>query len=134
MKIYFCGSIRGGREDADLYAYLIRELKKYGTVLTEHIGNDAVLTPEFEGSDQNIWQQDTGWLRECDIVIAECTRPSLGVGYELAYAENLNKPVHVLYHGQPGSLSAMITGDPYFVIHTYSDQTSLLAILESIFC
>ena len=36
------------------------------------------------------------WLKECDVVIAECTRPSLGVGYELSSAENLKKPVNVL--------------------------------------
>ncbi len=133
MKIYFCGSIRGGREDAELYAHMIRKLKEYGTVLTEHIGNDAVLKPEFEGSDQNIWQQDTAWLRESDIVIAECTRPSLGVGYELAYAESLGKPVHVLYRKPLETLSAMITGDSYFTIHTYEDASELPHILKSIF-
>ncbi len=133
MKIYFCGSIRGGREDAALYAYLINELSKYGNVLTEHIGNDAVLTPEFEGSDQKIWQQDTAWLRESDIVIAECTRPSLGVGYELAYAENLHKPVHVLFREPISRLSAMISGDPYFIIHPYLDVSNLSEILNAVF-
>ena len=38
-KIYFAGSIRGGRNDADLYAKLIKLLQKYGTVLTEHVGD-----------------------------------------------------------------------------------------------
>lgn len=39
MKIYFCGSIRAGRQDADLYARLIEQLRAYGTVLTEHVGS-----------------------------------------------------------------------------------------------
>ena len=39
LKIYFCGSICAGRVDANLYARLIEELKKYGTVLTEHVGD-----------------------------------------------------------------------------------------------
>lgn len=39
MKIYFAGSIRAGREDAQLYARIVTILKKYGTVLTEHVGN-----------------------------------------------------------------------------------------------
>ena len=39
IKIYFCGSIRGGRQDADLYARLIEHLKTYGPVLTEHVGS-----------------------------------------------------------------------------------------------
>ena len=132
MKIYFCGSIRGGREDAELYAYLIRELKKYGTVLTEHIGNDAVLKPEFEGSDQNIWQQDTAWLREADVVIAECTTPSLGVGYELAYAESHRIPVHIFYDNNRTQLSAMLTGDSYFSIHPYQEEAEIYPVLDEI--
>jgi hypothetical protein len=39
MFIYFCGSIRGGRQDAELYATLIEKLQSYGTVLTEHVGS-----------------------------------------------------------------------------------------------
>jgi len=39
MLIYFAGSIRAGRSDSLLYAKLIKTLKKYGTVLTEHVGN-----------------------------------------------------------------------------------------------
>ncbi len=37
--IYFAGSIRAGRDDANLYARIVKILKKYGTVLTEHVGN-----------------------------------------------------------------------------------------------
>ena len=43
MKIYFAGSIRGGRGDADLYAQLVTELKNHGTVLTEHVGSEELL-------------------------------------------------------------------------------------------
>jgi len=41
-KIYFAGSIRAGRDDADLYARLLEQLKKYGTVLTEHVGSTTI--------------------------------------------------------------------------------------------
>ena len=42
LKIYFCGSIRAGREDIGLYAKIIDHLKKYGKVLTEHVGKPDV--------------------------------------------------------------------------------------------
>ena len=39
MKIYFAGSIRGGRGDAALYARMIDFMKEQGhVVLTEHVG------------------------------------------------------------------------------------------------
>ncbi len=40
--IYFAGSIRAGRADAKLYAKIVKELNKYGTVLTEHVGNPNI--------------------------------------------------------------------------------------------
>jgi nucleoside 2-deoxyribosyltransferase len=46
---------------------------------------------------QEIFQKDTGWLRSADVVVAEVSMPSLGVGYELGLAECLHKPVLALY-------------------------------------
>lgn len=39
MKIYFAGSIRAGRADSQLYHKIVKLLQKYGTVLTEHVGD-----------------------------------------------------------------------------------------------
>ena len=39
MKIYFSGSVSGGREDVALYLQIILQLKEHGLVLTEHIGD-----------------------------------------------------------------------------------------------
>ena len=132
MKIYFCGSIRGGRQDAALYHEMIVFLKQYGTVLTEHVGDPALTDKGGDGTSEFIWQRDTAWLRECDIVIAECSSPSLGVGYELAYAEAIGKPVHVFYGGEEGRLSAMIAGDPAFHIVEYRDREALFAALQAV--
>ena len=44
--IYFCGSIRGGRDDAALYKRIIDRLKQYGEVLTEHVGDASVMEKE----------------------------------------------------------------------------------------
>ena len=45
-KIYFCGSIRGGRQDAELYFRMIAKMKERFAVLTEHIGS-----PELFGME-----------------------------------------------------------------------------------
>jgi len=80
MKIYFCGSIRGGRNDAAIYYAMVEQLKRYGSVLTEHVGDPNLTHWGGDGNNDYIYQRDTGWLRECDIVIAECSQPSHGVG------------------------------------------------------
>lgn len=129
MKIYFAGSIRGGRADVGLYHRIIEFLKQNHTVLTEHVGN---LNLQESATDQEIYAQDTAWLREADVVIAECSNPSLGVGYELAYAERYGKPVHIFYNKSRGGLSAMLTGDSYFVIHPYAVEEEIFEVLEGI--
>lgn len=133
MKIYFAGSIRGGRADADLYRRMIAHLQRTDTVLTEHVGDlSRSVLEQGRSGDAAIYRQDTAWLRSCDLVIAECTTPSLGVGYELAYAERLGKPCHLFYDRGRCQLSAMLTGDPYFTLHPYERAEEVFAALDEI--
>ena len=133
LKIYFAGSIRGGRVDADLYRRMIRYMQREHQVLTEHVGDLSLSVLERgKAGDTAIYDQDTAWLRESDLLIAECTCPSLGVGYELAYAERFGKPCHIFYDRTKAQLSAMLTGDPYFHITPYQSEEELFAALDGI--
>lgn len=132
-KVYFAGSIRGGRADAELYGRVIRHIQEEHIVLTEHIGDLSLSKLEdVENSDVAIYEQDTAWLREADLLIAECTTPSLGVGYELAYAESHNIPVHIFYDKSRARLSAMLAGDKYFHIHPYVGEEDLLQMVDKV--
>ena len=131
MKVYFAGSIRGGRHDAELYRKVIAALKEKHQVLTEHVGDLSLSTVEDKG-DKAIYEQDTTWLRECDVVVAECTQVSLGVGYELAYAEARGKEVHIFYRPMETQLSAMLAGNERFHIHRYTDESEILTQVRNI--
>ena len=134
-KIYFCGSIRGGRNDADLYRKIIDRIKMLGnTVLTEHIASPEVFGLERNQTDNEIWEQDMAWLRQSDMVIAECSTPSLGVGYELAEAKYLSKETYVFAKQKElsSSLSAMISGDPYYTVFIYTSEDELFDRLDTL--
>ena len=133
MQVYFAGSIRGGRTDAELYRRMIAYLQLEHKVLTEHVGDLSLSKTEgLKDRDVAIYEQDTAWLREADVVIAECTTSSLGVGYELAYAEKLGKPVHIFYNKGRTRLSALLSGNKSFNIHPYSDETEIYPTIKSI--
>ncbi len=133
QKVYFAGSIRGGRADAELYRDLIEYISRTDRVLTEQVGDlKRSILEQGRGRDHEIYEQDTAWLRECDLVIAECTHPSLGVGYEMAYAEKYEKPVYIFYRHQECELSAMLAGDPYFHIQSYETRDELLRRIDEI--
>lgn len=121
LRIYFCGSIRGGRQDAQLYNDLIGFMKNFGNVLTEHIGRTD-LVDERETPPSQVHERDLTWLRSADLVIAEVSTPSLGVGYELGRAVEMGKPILCLFRKQEGkSLSAMISGSPGIVTLEYEN-------------
>ena len=133
MKIYFAGSIRGGYEDRRIYLALIEKLQRFGEVLTEHVG-DPELTEAGESGlpDEEIYRRDMSWLQEADVIVAEVTAPSLGVGYEIARAESLGKPVICLYRQQEGRrLSAMIAGSPQLQVHVYEDIDRAIALVAT---
>ena len=121
MKIYFAGAIRGGREETDIYNNIITYLSSKAEVLTEHVGSSELKTiGETNRSDGEIFLRDMEWLQSADLIIAEVTTPSLGVGYELGIAEKLKIPALCLYRPIKGKrLSAMISGNEKFNCQTY---------------
>ena len=130
LSIYFAASIRGGRQEIDSYKKLITHLSKYGSVLTEHI---ALPSTFKEGqSDIFIHDRDVTWLKSCDIVIADVTVPSLGVGYEIALAVQLQKPVLCLNNIEKNpNLSAMISGCQKIVTGNYSSIKDACDAIDS---
>lgn len=135
MRIYFAGSIRGGREDQELYGNLIRYISRFGEVLTEHVGDGNLPPSGEEGmTDREIYLRDLNWIREADVVVAEVTAPSLGVGYEIATAEELGKPILCLFReGKGGRLSAMVTGSNRVVIAYYTEVDEAVVAVDRFF-
>lgn len=122
-KVYFAGSIRGGRQDIAIYDEMIRLLKEDFIVLTEHIA-DPCLDSEKGRTEEYIYERDRAWLEECDFVVAEVSTPSLGVGYELAFAESLKKKIVCLFRvDSERKLSAMVAGNKYFKVFEYKDAS-----------
>ena len=134
MKIYFAGSIRGGRDDAALYHEIVELLGNYGEVLTEHVADTELGVLGQDIGDGKIHDRDLGWLQSSDYLVAEVTTPSLGVGYEVGKATEWGKPVLCLYRPAGGRLlSAMISGSNGVTLKAYQSPTELKEILEQYF-
>jgi len=131
-KVYFCGSIRGGRSDRLIYEELIRHISKYAEVLTEHIG-DKLVAADHKMTDQQIHDRDMDWLKESDMIIAEVSQISLGVGYEIGRAIEIGIPVVCLYRKDSDwQLSAMISGCTEIKTFHYSNLDEAKEILNKI--
>lgn len=134
MKIYFAGSIRGGRGDLDLYLDMIGFLRTFGEVLTEHVGDRKISERGEKDPDQEIYRKDMEWLKACDAVVAEVTTPSLGVGYEIGAAEAMGKPILCLFReGSGKNLSAMIAGNHNIEVRVYEKPSDAVNIFKDFF-
>ncbi len=135
MNIYFCGSIRGGRDLAESYAEMIKMLGSFGTVLTEHLGsNEEIETKDRILSDKEIHDRDFKWITESDVLVAEVTVPSLGVGYEIGRAIEIGKPILCLFkQGSDYTVSAMIAGSDKVEMKYYKSLEEVKDLFEAFF-
>jgi hypothetical protein len=111
MKIYFSCSLTGGRDDEAVYGLIVDHLISRGhEVLTAHLARPEVMDVEKIVDANEVYRRDMAWVEECDACIAEVSTPSHGVGYEIAYALGLGKPVLCCYQ-QGAVVSKMILGN-----------------------
>ena len=130
MKFYFAGAIRGGREKLDVFIKINELLNNHGEVLDKHVANPNVFELEKDLTLEERYTRDIKWIKECDILVAEVSTPSLGVGYEISYAESLGKRIICVYD-KDIKISAMIGGNNHLELIEYSDINDLLTKLEN---
>ena len=133
MNIFFAAAIRGGRAQQPMYTAIISTLKQRGhAVLNEHVADEEISDyGETDLSKEQIHKREMEWLSESDIIVAEVTTPSLGVGYLIPRALEMGKRVVCLYQGEDThKLSAMIKGDTRVEVITYTDTNELNDVLK----
>jgi len=136
MKIYFAASITNNNSNIDLYNKIIKHLSSYGKVLNKKIGDKKFLhkRKRIIFSKKQVHDFDLSLLLKADVVIAEITIPSLGVGYEIGRAVERNKPVLSLYHKKVEKhLSAMIIGSSEIINYPYQTFSDIKLIIDNFF-
>jgi 2'-deoxynucleoside 5'-phosphate N-hydrolase len=81
------------------------------TIPTAHLADPSTVTAEAEIGAREVFTRDINWIRRCDVLIAEVSTPSHGVGYEIGFALGEGKPVLCLYQ-EGRKVTKMIVGNP----------------------
>jgi nucleoside 2-deoxyribosyltransferase len=129
MNIYFACSITGGREFEPAYRAIVAALLADGhEIPTAHLAEPGATADENTLSPRMVYDRDVNWIQNCDILIAEVSVPSHGVGYEIGFALNAGKRVCCLYRNDR-KVSKMITGNPHpaLTVKEYSTFEQALA-------
>jgi len=133
MKIYVSGSMYGGQQKINIYKKLIDKLEEYGEVLTKQIADPDAIKKEVFQKDEDIYKDLENKLEKADIIIAEVSVPSIGVGYEIGYASKLNKKIIAIYDkNYIDKVTTMIRGNKKIRIISYEDINEIIDNIEEI--
>src|SRR5262249_26319983 len=116
MRIYLACTVRGDRGGLHAGRAICKRLQHYGHEgLTTHLLEDEVEVAESALSENEVFRRDLDWLSKCDVLVAEASGSSYGVGFEVGYvlgrARETGQRVVLLYEAARNrSISRLIVG------------------------
>lgn len=139
MNIYLACTVRGDRGAVGVARALADALEAMGhTILTRHLLEDGVETAEALLTERAVFERDLEWLTAADILIAEASGSSYGVGFEVGYvlgrADVTGQRVLLLYDiARRGFVSRLISGNahPNCTTYPYRDAEDLLRFVST---
>ncbi|MBZ5560233.1 MAG: nucleoside 2-deoxyribosyltransferase [Acidobacteriia bacterium] len=141
MRIYLACTVRGDRGGVVAGRAIGARLQHHGhEVLTTHLLRDDVETAESQLTERDVFERDLDWLSQCDVLVAEASGSSYGVGFEVGYvlgrAAQTGQRVVLLYHTERRhAVSRLITGNSDAACTTlgYSSIDELVALIDERF-
>jgi nucleoside 2-deoxyribosyltransferase len=139
MRIYLACTVRGDRGGVAAARALSDLLERQGhTVLTTHLLADDAEQRERSLTERDVFERDIAWLEASDLLIAEASGSSFGVGFEVGYvlgrAAGSGQRVVLLYDAaRRGAVSRMIVGNthPACTTYEYRNTPELERFLEA---
>ena len=138
MRIYLACTVRGDRAGTAAGRVICDRLQHHGhEVLTTHLLADDVETAESALTETDIYRRDLEWLSSCDVLVAEASGSSYGVGFEVGYvlgrADVHGQRVLLLYNAERrGVVSRLIVGncDESCTTMEYTSMPELATIID----
>jgi nucleoside 2-deoxyribosyltransferase len=134
LRIYIACTVRGDRGAVAGLRELVHDLEAAGhIVLTKHLLDDNVETAEAALAERQVYERDIEWLEACDLLIADASGSSFGVGFEVGYvlgrSERTAQRVLLLYRAdRRNAISRLIVGltHPRCELIAYTDSANLV--------
>lgn len=110
MKVHFAADVGGDKEDFKRICQFIEKLDH--TLVTHHYLNRNLSDIDKESPEESKFyvERSMKWIKSADVVVFETTKPDISIGYELAVAVSLHKPVIALYNDKKAKAPNSIKG------------------------
>ena len=138
MRIYLACTVRGERDGVLAGRAICQRLQAHGhDVLTTHLLADDVDRAESALTEEQVYRRDLEWLSQCDVLVAEASGSSYGVGFEVGYLigrarETRQRVVLVYDAARRHAVSRLITGncDDACTTFAYDSLEDLVAFID----
>jgi hypothetical protein len=116
MRIYLACTVRGDRSGVEVARLVAERLAALGhEILTGHLLQDDVDRREAFVGNTEVFERDVRWLDACDVLVAEASGSTYGVGFEVGYivgrAPHTGQRAIVLYDARrEATVSRMLSG------------------------
>jgi nucleoside 2-deoxyribosyltransferase len=138
MRIYLACTVRGERGGVLAGRAICQRLQQHGhEVLTTHLLADDVDRAESALTEEQVYRRDLDWLTRCDVLVAEASGSSYGVGFEVGFLigrarETKQRVVLVYDAARRHAVSRLITGncDDACTTFAYSSLDELSAFID----
>ena len=138
MRVYLACTVRGDRSGVLAGRAICERLQHHGhDVLTTHLLADDVEDAESQLTEAQVFRRDIEWLSGCDVLVAEASGSSYGVGFEVGYvlgrARTSGQRVVLVYDAsRRPSISRLITGncDAACTPFAYTSLEELRALVD----
>jgi nucleoside 2-deoxyribosyltransferase len=134
VRIYLACTVRGDRGAVTALRSLVAALEQRGhTIVTKHLLEDNVDMAEAALTERDVYERDIAWLESCDLLIADASGSSFGVGFEVGYvlgrADRTSQGVLLLYRAdRVNQISRFIPGNshPRCTVLKYENPADLV--------
>jgi 2'-deoxynucleoside 5'-phosphate N-hydrolase len=138
MRIYLACTVRGERSGVLAGRAICQRLQQLGhEVLTIHLLAEDVESAEAQLTEQQVYRRDIDWLSQCDVLVAEASGSSYGVGFEVGYltgrARETGQRVLLVYDAaRRHAVSRLISGncDDVCTTFAYDSIEDLTAFID----
>lgn len=130
MKIYFGFTVAGDRSSIVAARRIVELVDRMGhEVLTRHLIEDNAWEADRLITPKEVYLRDMKWLEQCDLLMAEVSGSSFGLGFETGYLLGATAKKVVLFYRRDveTKISLLITGitHPNCRLVPYSDLSEV---------
>jgi hypothetical protein len=138
MTIYLACTVRGDRAGVVAGRAICQRLEALGhAVVTTHLLADDVESAEGQLTAREVYVRDLEWLSRCEVLVAEASGSSYGVGFEVGYvlgrAGQTGQRVVLVYDkARQHAVSRLVTGncDARCTTFGYDTVDELVAFID----